>query len=235
MKKIRNNKKAFTLVELLVVISIIALLLSILMPSLQKAREQAQRVVCGSNFRSVGTGLLLYANDYNNSLPLGDPEHRAVCSWVPEPIGFGFLFEYFPNAGELLLSEGDPFSKRGIFSCTVPHRKIAEPLPVGAHENWASIAYDAWYQSTNGRQLKLTDIRGGVALGSGWFDGNPFAGSVKGTLNHKKAGCNILHADGSVTWRTSKDILDRITAYFMTTTWPSGWAQESIRKGFNRE
>ena len=53
----------FTLVELLVVISIIALLLAILMPSLQKAREQARAVVCGSNLRQMGMIWMLYAED----------------------------------------------------------------------------------------------------------------------------------------------------------------------------
>ena len=60
---------AFTLVELLVVISIIALLLSILMPSLRMAREQAKSVVCGSNLRQIGFGVLLYAEDYNGYTP----------------------------------------------------------------------------------------------------------------------------------------------------------------------
>ena len=60
-----TNKKGFTLVELLVVISIIALLLAILMPSLQQAREQAKKVICGSNLRQQGTALKLYLNDFN--------------------------------------------------------------------------------------------------------------------------------------------------------------------------
>jgi len=53
----------FTLIELLVVISIIALLLAILMPSLQKAREQAKKVVCQSNLRQLGIGVFTYAAD----------------------------------------------------------------------------------------------------------------------------------------------------------------------------
>lgn len=58
-----NNKKAFTLVELLVVISIIALLLSILMPSLSRARDQAKSVVCKSNIKQWGLLVGLYHAD----------------------------------------------------------------------------------------------------------------------------------------------------------------------------
>jgi prepilin-type N-terminal cleavage/methylation domain-containing protein/prepilin-type processing-associated H-X9-DG protein len=63
--------KGFTLVELLVVISIIALLLSILMPSLGKARESARKVKCMAHVRSVGIALSLYAQDNKNCYPTG--------------------------------------------------------------------------------------------------------------------------------------------------------------------
>jgi prepilin-type N-terminal cleavage/methylation domain-containing protein/prepilin-type processing-associated H-X9-DG protein len=60
-----RKAKAFTLVELLVVISIIALLLAILMPSLNKAREQGKKIVCGHGLKMLGTASLLYAAEWN--------------------------------------------------------------------------------------------------------------------------------------------------------------------------
>ena len=78
MQKSGNNKRGFTLVELLVVISIIALLLAILMPSLQKARAQAGAVICGSNQKQVLMAMLLYTEDQNGRVP-----YFQNPLWVP--------------------------------------------------------------------------------------------------------------------------------------------------------
>src|SRR3954454_8852179 len=78
-----SRRRAFTLVELLVVIGIISLLISILMPALRRAREQAYSVTCQSNMRQVMMGFLYFANEHHSQLPGGwldfgnsDPEKR---------------------------------------------------------------------------------------------------------------------------------------------------------------
>lgn len=64
-----RTERAFTLLELLVVVAIIALLLSILLPSLGKVKAQAKAAVCLSNLRQIGLAAMLYAEDNENLIP----------------------------------------------------------------------------------------------------------------------------------------------------------------------
>ncbi|MBN1510581.1 MAG: prepilin-type N-terminal cleavage/methylation domain-containing protein [Phycisphaerae bacterium] len=65
-----KRKKGFTLIELLVVVAIIALLISILLPSLSRARELSKRLVCGANIKGIGTSCKIYANENEEMWPM---------------------------------------------------------------------------------------------------------------------------------------------------------------------
>lgn len=83
--RLRRNRAGFTLVELLVVISIIALLVSILLPSLKKARDQAKDTLCKANMHQLGLSVQYYVQDSSDHLlwipgvPIGggNPYHKA--------------------------------------------------------------------------------------------------------------------------------------------------------------
>jgi prepilin-type N-terminal cleavage/methylation domain-containing protein/prepilin-type processing-associated H-X9-DG protein len=87
----RRNIRAFTLVELLVVIGIIAVLISILIPALNKARRVALTTQCMSNQRQLGTALVMYQNEYRGFLP-------AMASNGPTPNSVNYwFFQYLPG------------------------------------------------------------------------------------------------------------------------------------------
>jgi prepilin-type N-terminal cleavage/methylation domain-containing protein len=81
-----RKHKAFTLIELLVVVAIIALLISILLPSLRDAREQAKVAKCLAGYRQLNTTAVQYFLDNQDDFPFWDkdpasPYHTGICSW----------------------------------------------------------------------------------------------------------------------------------------------------------
>ncbi len=73
----RSTRKGFTLIELLVVIAIIAILAAILFPVFAQAREKARQTSCLSNQKQIGTALIMYVQDYDETFPAGERLNRA--------------------------------------------------------------------------------------------------------------------------------------------------------------
>ena len=127
----------FTLIELLVVIAIITVLASLLLPGLRKARDKAREITCLSNLRQVYTESMLYAGDYNQTLPPGQ------SGWGSGPPYYALQMTAIIMAwhsGQMPLS-GRWGIKQPEFVCP------ADYIPV--HTNYVGIPYDMRWVSYN--------------------------------------------------------------------------------------
>jgi prepilin-type N-terminal cleavage/methylation domain-containing protein/prepilin-type processing-associated H-X9-DG protein len=139
--KCSRKDRGFTLIELLVVIAIIALLLAVLIPSLRKAKQYAQAVVCMSNLKQWGVLYTIYAGDYKSSLPIG---WNGGTMWMTD------LLTYYQDVGDLRLcpsatkfiSEGNP---AGEFSAWGVHGEGGVTIPRWSEKGmYGSYSVNGW-------------------------------------------------------------------------------------------
>lgn len=157
-----KRAKGFTLIELLVVIAIIAVLMAILMPSLNRAREQARRAVCLNNLRQLTLAWLMYAEANDNMIvsgDAGDTMGRNSNGRMPPWIGRAWASDYasggqLPEAAQLAgIQEGAlwPYVREpGAYSC-----------PTGTRGELVTYAA---MDSVNGRSSGRNVTSGGASL-----------------------------------------------------------------------
>ncbi|HMP00982.1 MAG TPA: DUF1559 domain-containing protein [Gemmatales bacterium] len=144
----RRGRSAFTLIELLVVIAIIAILMALLLPAVQKVREAANKMLCGSNLRQLVIACHNYANDYNR-LPAG--------IWGPHPpdnppanqINFQDFQSVGTFAAILPYIEAKPVYDRFITTGTIPGYPVIAAGQPGFDWGIDSVSFGYWNQNAN--------------------------------------------------------------------------------------
>ncbi len=214
--------RAFTLLEILIVVGIIGVLLAILAPTIEGVRERAYRTNCASNLRQITSSLRIYADD-NQAYPrtkyvAGAPLVEGTGTSAADPFGVGGPDANDTAAALFLLMRSQKLPA-AIMMC--PYNDIFSYVPEGANpatrSNFTDYRKSLGYSYANpypdaaaaGVGYRLSNaLRASFAVAADANRGskdvtNGSGSSVKGgnSLNHERDGQNVGYADGRVEWR----------------------------------
>jgi prepilin-type N-terminal cleavage/methylation domain-containing protein len=179
----KNRLHAFTLVELLVVIGIIAILIALLMPALQRARAQAKWVQCQSNLRQVGALLVIYGNNWHGQiyppgLGAGHPRDQRWPLYVFKPPVWNPPLLKCPNDVPEMEEEhsyilNNHLHEKGVkFGSKVPRRSPSDVIVMG-EKQWN---YTDYYMDPPGKpggwgdfKTRVDLFKHGIQLGSNYL------------------------------------------------------------------
>lgn len=163
---------AFTLVELLVVIAIIGLLVALLLPAVNAAREAARRTQCSNNIRQLGLALHNYATA-NNAFPPGSIGRNPESATTPYDGAYAsqhglqrtaFFVHIYPYLEESAIYDAYDFNVSTITQAIRPNSPISKPLP---SMNCPSDSPQIAYACDAGRSQ---DAKGNYGLNWGYFN-----------------------------------------------------------------
>jgi len=182
-----NAKRGFTLIELLVVVAIIAILASLLLPALSRAKGNAKRLACASNVKQINLGVLMYAHDNADTLP-------ALPRPNPYPNGESFFFKEQMKSYVGLY--GPPAKGDRLFLCPAERRSATDGLPSQAYiVDYSDYYFNPWLTGRklssilhSARTALVTETPSGV--GYSWHD--PQAKYV--LVNNPPSARPFLHA-----------------------------------------